>query len=155
MSGYKPYLALTVMSTEYRSSCFLSAPVSQGQQSSCSDDVGRPSVRGAAEVRLLYNAVHLQLHSKGIQVVHTYKDPDAGGTEGSRRGDDRGWDGWMASSTRWTWVWVDSGSWWWTGRPGVLWFMGLQRVGHDWATELNIYIYVYVLFQILFLCRLL
>lgn len=90
MSGYKPYLALTVMSTEYRSSCFLSAPVSQGQQSSCSDDVGRPSVRGATEVRLLYNAVHLQLHSKGIQVVHTYKDPDAGGTEGSRRGDDRG-----------------------------------------------------------------
>ena len=52
-------------------------------------------------------------------------------------GDDRGWDGWMASSTRWTWVWVDSGSWWWTGRPGVLRFMGLQRVRHDWVTELN------------------
>ena len=52
-------------------------------------------------------------------------------------GDDRGWDGWMASPTRWTWVWVNSGSWWWTRRPGVLWFMGLQRVGHDWATELN------------------
>jgi len=51
--------------------------------------------------------------------------------------DDRGWDGWMASPTRWTWVWVNSGSWWWTGRPGVLWFMGSQRVGHDWATELN------------------
>ena len=50
---------------------------------------------------------------------------------------DRGWDGWMASLTQWTWVWVDSGSWWWTGRPGVLWFMGLQRVGHDQATELN------------------
>ena len=52
-------------------------------------------------------------------------------------GDDRGWDGWMASLTRWTWVWVDSRSWWWTGRPGVLRFMGLQRVIHDWATELN------------------
>ena len=52
-------------------------------------------------------------------------------------GDDRGWDGWMASPTRWTWVWVNSGSWWWTGRPGVLQFMGSQRVGHDWATELN------------------
>ena len=39
--------------------------------------------------------------------------------------------------TRWTWVWVNSGSWWWTGRPGVLRFMGSQRVGHDWATELN------------------
>ena len=55
------------------------------------------------------------------------------GAEGE--GDDRGWDGWMASLTRWTWVWVNSGSWWWTGRPGVLWFMGSQRVGHDWATD--------------------
>ena len=54
-----------------------------------------------------------------------------------RRGDDRGWDGWMASLMQWTWVWVDSGSWWRTERPGVLRFMGLQRVGHDWATELN------------------
>ena len=52
-------------------------------------------------------------------------------------GDDRGWDGWMASPTQWTWVWVNSGSWWWTGRPGVLWFMGLQRAGHNWVTELN------------------
>ena len=52
-------------------------------------------------------------------------------------GDDRGWDGWMASLTRWTWVWVNSGSWWWTGRSGVLRFMGSQRVGHDWVTELN------------------
>ena len=52
-------------------------------------------------------------------------------------GDDRGWDGWLASRTRWTWVWVNSGRWWWTGRPGVLRFMGSQRVGHDWATELN------------------
>ena len=57
----------------------------------------------------------------------------AGGEE-----DNRGWDGWMASSTWWTWVWVDSGSWWWTGRPGVLRFMGSQRVGHNWATELNL-----------------
>ena len=54
-------------------------------------------------------------------------------------GDDRGWDCWMASLTRWTWVWVNSGSWWWIGRPGVLQFMGSQRVGHDWATELNMY----------------
>ena len=50
-------------------------------------------------------------------------------------GDDRGWDGWMASPTQWTWVWVNSGSWWWTGRPGVLRFMGSQRVRHDWATN--------------------
>ena len=46
-------------------------------------------------------------------------------------------DGQMASPTRWTWVWVDSGSWWWTGRPGVLRFMGSQRVEHNWVTELN------------------
>ena len=54
------------------------------------------------------------------------------------KGDDREWDGWMATLTWWTWVWVDSGSWWWTGRPGVLLFMGSQRVGHnsDWS-ELN------------------
>ena len=56
--------------------------------------------------------------------------------EGGER-DDRGWGGWMASPTQWTWVWASSGSWWWTGRPGVLQPMGLQRVGHDWATELN------------------
>ena len=52
-------------------------------------------------------------------------------------GNDRGWDGWMASSTRWTWVWGCSGCWWWIGKPGVLQSMGSQRVGHDWVTELN------------------
>ena len=52
-------------------------------------------------------------------------------------GEDRGWDGWMASLTRWTWVWANSRRWWWTGRPGVLLFMGSQRIVHDWATELN------------------
>ena len=52
-------------------------------------------------------------------------------------GTTEGWDGWMASPTRWTWVWMNSGSWWWTGKPGVLQFMGSQRVGHNSATELN------------------
>ena len=52
-------------------------------------------------------------------------------------GDDRGWDGWMVSPTRWIWVRVNSRSWWWTERPGVQWFMESQRVEHDWATELN------------------
>ena len=52
-------------------------------------------------------------------------------------GDDRGWDGWMASLTQWTWVWVNSRSWWWTGKPGVLRFMGSQRVRRDWETEVN------------------
>ena len=52
-------------------------------------------------------------------------------------GDDRGWGSWMGSLTRWTWVWVNSGSCWWTGRPGVLQPMGSQKFRHGWATELN------------------
>ena len=52
-------------------------------------------------------------------------------------GDDRGWDGWMTSSTQWTWVWVGSGSCWWTGRPDVLQSMGSQKVVNEWVTELN------------------
>ena len=54
-----------------------------------------------------------------------------------REGDDREWGGWMASPTQWTWVWVGSGNWWWTGKPGVLQSMGSQRVRHDWVTELT------------------
>ena len=50
-------------------------------------------------------------------------------------GDNRGWDGWMASPTQWTWVWMNSGSWWWTGSPGML--HGFAKVRHNWATELN------------------
>ena len=52
-------------------------------------------------------------------------------------GEDRGWDGWMAWLTQWTWVWASSRSWWWTRKPGVLQSMGLQRVKHNWVTELN------------------
>ena len=52
-------------------------------------------------------------------------------------GGDRGWNGWMASPTQCTQIWVDSGSWQWKGRPGVLQSTGSQRVGHDWGTELN------------------
>ena len=72
-----------------------------------------------------------------------------GKIEGRRR---RGWqrNGWMASLTQWTWIWVNSGSWWWTGRPGMLWFMGSQRVGHDWAIELNWYLTLHDLFNSLF-----
>ena len=65
------------------------------------------------------------------------KDSDAERDLGAGEGDDRGWGGWMASLTQWTWVWLNSGSWWWTGRLGVLRFMRSQRFGHDWATELN------------------
>ena len=68
----------------------------------------------------------------------TGKDPDAGKDwRLEEKGTTEGWDGWMASPTQWTWVWVNSGSWWRTGKPGVLQSMGLQRVGHDWVTELN------------------
>ena len=65
------------------------------------------------------------------------KDTDAGRDWGQEEKGMIRWDGWMASLTLWTRVWENSRSWWCTGRPGVLRFMGLQRVGHDWATELN------------------
>ena len=61
-----------------------------------------------------------------------------GKIEGRRR-DDKGWDGWIASPTQWTWVWVNTRSWWWTGRLGILQSMELQRFRHDWVTELNWY----------------
>ena len=60
-----------------------------------------------------------------------------GKIEGGRRRGCRGWDGWMASLTQWTWVWVNCRIWWWRGRPGMLQFIGSQRVGHGWVTELN------------------
>ena len=61
------------------------------------------------------------------------KNPDAVKAEG----DDRGRDGWMTSPTQWIWVWASCGSWWWTGKPAMLWSMGSQGVGHGWTTELN------------------
>ena len=85
------------------------------------------------------------LHS--IKRLWCWEGLGAGG-----EGDDSEWDGWMASLTRWTWVWVNSGSWWWTGRPGVLRFMGSQRVRHDWATELKwtfIYKHLYTSYIVL------
>ena len=65
--------------------------------------------------------------------------------EGRRKGDDRGWDGWMASLTQWTWVSASSGRWWRTGKPGVLQSMRLQRVGQDWVTEQQQWKYLYLL----------
>ena len=66
-----------------------------------------------------------------------WKDPDAGKDWRREEKGPTGWDSWMASLTQWTWVWGSSGSWWWTGKPGVLQSMGSQRVRHDRATELN------------------
>ena len=68
----------------------------------------------------------------------TGKDPDSWESlKAGGEGDDRGWNGWMASPTGWTWVWTNSARWWWTGKPGVLQSMGSQRIRHDWVTELN------------------
>ena len=75
---------------------------------------------------------HLMQRADSFEKTLMWERLRAGG-----EGDDRGWDGWMASLTRWSWVWVNSGNWWWTGRPGVLRFMGSQSIGQDWATELN------------------
>ena len=66
-----------------------------------------------------------------------WEEPTHGKRPWGAEADDRGWGGWMASPTQWTGVWVNSRSWWWTGKPGVVRFMGLQRVGHNWASELN------------------
>ena len=83
----------------------------------------------------------LKLHNFGylmwMQSWLIWKGPEAGKDWGQEEKGTTGWDGWMASPTQWTWVWVYSSSWWWTGRPGVLRFMGSQRVRHDWVTELN------------------
>ena len=74
---------------------------------------------------------HLMLRMDSFEKTRCWERLKAG------EGDDRGWDGWMASLTWWTWVWVSSGSWWWTGKSGVLQSMRSQRVGHNWATGLN------------------
>ena len=75
---------------------------------------------------------HLMWRTDSLEKTLMLGKMKAGG-----EGDNRGWDGWMASLTRWIWVWVSFGSWWWTGKPGVLQSMGSQRVGHNWVTELT------------------
>ena len=80
----------------------------------------------------------LQYFGHLMQIADLFKKTlMLGRIEGGGEGNDQGWDGWMASLTQWTWVWVNSGSWWWAGRPGMLQSMWSQRVGHDWVTELN------------------
>ena len=75
---------------------------------------------------------HLMQRTDSLEKTQMLGKIERGG-----EGNDRGWDGWMASPTQWTWVWVNSRSWWWTGKPGVLQSMGSQRVRHDWLTGLN------------------
>ena len=78
------------------------------------------------------------------------------------KGDERGWDSWMASPTQWTWVWASSGSWWWTRKPGVLQSLGLHKVRHDWDTEPNwteflgggiMKVYTWVLSRVWYFCH--
>ena len=87
----------------------------------------------------LNNILKLWIHEKVCVCVYIYIYVSKAGEE-----DDRGWDGWMASPTRWTWLWVNSRSWWWTRRSGVLQSMASQRVRHDWVTELSWYIYTHI-----------
>ena len=81
------------------------------------------------ELKLQYSG-HLMQRTNSLEKILMLGRLKAGG-----EGDNRGWDSWMASLTQWTWVWINSGSWWWTGRPGLLWSKG--SMGHDWATSLN------------------
>ena len=90
------------------------------------------SLEGLMLKRKLQHFGHLMWRTDSFEKALMLERLKAGG-----EGDNRGWDGWMASPTRWTWVWVSSRSWWWIGNPGVLQSMGLQRVEHDWVTELN------------------
>ena len=95
------------------------------------------------KLKLLYFG-HLMQRADSLEKTWCWERLKVG-----RQGDNREWDGWVASLTQRTWVWVNSESWWWTGRPGVLQSMGLQRVGHDWATELN---WSFFLLKYMFLC---
>ena len=82
--------------------------------------------------------LNLQYFGHLMQRVNTFeKTLMLGNIKGRRRRGRQRWDGWISSPTQWTWLWVNSGSWWWTGWPGVLQSMGLQRVRHNWAPELK------------------
>ena len=99
----------------------------------------------SAECSLEWLMLKLKLHTLPTwceELTH-FKGPWCLERLRAGEGDNRDWDGWMASSTQWTWVWVNSGSWWWTGRPGVLQSMGSLRVGHDWATLLSIFTFMH------------
>ena len=73
---------------------------------------------------------HLMWRTNSLERPWCWERLKAGG-----KGNNRGWDGWRASLTRWTWVWASSESWWWTGKPRVLQLVGSQGVGHDWVTK--------------------
>ena len=110
----------------------LESPVARSSQSVLKEINPEYSPEGLLLKLKLQYFGHLMQKTDSLKRPWCWERLRAGG-----EGNDRGWDGWMASPTQWTWVWVNSRNWWWTGRPGVLQFMGSQRVRHDWATELN------------------
>ena len=93
------------------------------------------------EISVEYSLEELMLKQKrqyfGHLMWRAEKTLLLGKMKAGGEGDNSGWDGWMASPTQWKWFYVKSGSWWRTGKPGMLQSMGSQRVGHNWATELN------------------
>ena len=98
-----------------------------------------PTASGNTNLRVLKSATHISVSTWCEEPTHWKRPWCWERLRVGREGDDRGWDGWMASPTQWTWVWANSGSWWWSGKPDVLGFMGSQRVKtrlRGW-TELN------------------
>ena len=104
----------------------------RSNQSILKDVIPEYSLEGLMMKLKLQYFGHLMQRTDTLEKTLMWERLKAGG-----EGDDRGWDGWMASLTQWTWVWASSGNWWWTGKPGVLQSTGWQRVRHNWATELN------------------
>ena len=106
--------------------------------------IARSNLSILKEINPEYSLEGLMLRLKFQYFGHLMRRTDSfektlrmGKIEGGRKRGRQRCNSWMASPTKWTWVWVNSGRWWWTGRPGMLWFMGAQRVRHDWVTELN------------------
>ena len=107
--------------------CFQIVVLEKTLQSPCIARRSNQSILKEINPEYSFEGLMLKLQYFGQLMWRTnslWKTLMLGKIEGGREGDDRGWDGWMASPTRWAWVWVNSGSWWWTGRPGVLQFMG-------------------------------
>ena len=90
------------------------------------------SLEGLMLKQKLQYSSHLMRRTDSFEKTQCWERLREGG-----EGEDRGWDGWMVSLTQWRWVWVNSGSWWWTRMPGFLQSIGLWRISHDWVIELK------------------
>ena len=99
------------------------------------------SLQSVDNKKCFHDTTHYTLATWCEELTHWKRPWCWEGLKAGEEGDDRGWDGWMASLTRWTWVWASSWSWWRTGKPGMLQPMGSQKAGYDCATELNTLIY--------------